>query len=201
MSILFRKIHEIMSLCKIIVLLVGCALFLYGMSLIGDGFKQAAGNKMELVLVCNHLSGSSIKGILLGTAVATVIQSGSTTSVKVVGFVGSAKMMLYQATSVIISLFLSTSVSDWRSFASTATLSDFVAMLEPRCELGKTPPKILQIQIKPGKDAMCHIKDLEFKRTEKVEDVLNIGDKTYVKFLGVDEKSRWNVSARPLSTR
>ncbi len=52
------------------------------------------------------------------------------------------------------------------------------------------------VEIKPGKDAMCHIKDLEFKRTEKVEDVLNIGDKTYVKFLGVDEKGRWNVSRK-----
>ena len=52
------------------------------------------------------------------------------------------------------------------------------------------------IEIKPGKDAMCHIKDLEFKRTEKVEDVLNIGDKTFVKFLGVDEKGRWNVSRK-----
>ena len=52
------------------------------------------------------------------------------------------------------------------------------------------------IELKPGKDAMCHIKDLEFKRTEKVEDVLNIGDKTYVKFLGIDDKGRWNVSRK-----
>ncbi len=52
------------------------------------------------------------------------------------------------------------------------------------------------IELKPGKDAMCHIKDLEFKRTEKVEDVLNIGDETFIKFLGVDEKGRWNVSRK-----
>jgi len=52
------------------------------------------------------------------------------------------------------------------------------------------------VEIKPGKDAMCHIKDLEFKRTEKVEDVLNVGDTTVVKFLGVDEKGRWNVSRK-----
>ena len=52
------------------------------------------------------------------------------------------------------------------------------------------------IEIRPGKDAMCHIKDLEFKRTEKVEDVLNIGDTTPVKFLGIDEKGRWNVSRK-----
>ena len=52
------------------------------------------------------------------------------------------------------------------------------------------------IELKPGKDAMCHIKDLEFKRTEKVEDVLNVGDVTPVKFLGIDEKGRWNVSRK-----
>ena len=52
------------------------------------------------------------------------------------------------------------------------------------------------IEIRPGKDAMCHIKDLEFKRTEKVEDVLNVGDITQIKFLGVDEKGRWNCSRK-----
>ena len=52
------------------------------------------------------------------------------------------------------------------------------------------------IEIRPGKDAMCHIKDLEFKRTEKVEDVLKLGDVTPVKFLGIDEKGRWNVSRK-----
>ena len=52
------------------------------------------------------------------------------------------------------------------------------------------------IEIKPGKDAMCHIKDLEFKRTEKVEDVLNVGDWTWVKFLGIDERGRWNISRK-----
>ena len=52
------------------------------------------------------------------------------------------------------------------------------------------------IELAPCKDAMCHIKDLEFKRTEKVEDVLNIGDKTWVKFTGIDEKGRWNISRK-----
>ena len=52
------------------------------------------------------------------------------------------------------------------------------------------------VELAPGKDAMCHIKDLEFKRTEKVEDVLNVGDKTWVKFTGVDERGRWNISRK-----
>ncbi len=52
------------------------------------------------------------------------------------------------------------------------------------------------VELVPGKDAMCHIKDLEFKRTEKVEDVLNVGDWTWVKFLGIDDRGRWNISRK-----
>ena len=52
------------------------------------------------------------------------------------------------------------------------------------------------VELVPGKDAMCHIKDLEFKRTEKVEDVLNVGDMTWVKCLGVDERGRLNLSRK-----
>jgi polyribonucleotide nucleotidyltransferase len=29
-----------------------------------------------------------------------------------------------------------------------------------------------------------------------VEDVLNVGDKTWVKFIGIDEKGRWNISRK-----
>ncbi len=52
------------------------------------------------------------------------------------------------------------------------------------------------VELAPGKDGMCHIKDLEFKRTEKVEDVLNIGDMTWVKVTGIDEKGRVNLSRK-----
>ena len=43
---------------------------------------------------------------------------------------------------------------------------------------------------------MCHIRDLEFKRTEKVEDVLKIGDMTWVKVIEIDEKGRVNLSRK-----
>ena len=50
------------------------------------------------------------------------------------------------------------------------------------------------IELAPGKDGMCHIKDLEFKRTEKVEDVLNVGDMTGVKVVEIDDRGRVNLS-------
>ena len=52
------------------------------------------------------------------------------------------------------------------------------------------------IELAPGKDGLCHIRDLEFKRTEKVEDVLKIGDMTWVKVIEVDEKGRVNLSRK-----
>ncbi|MEG1491843.1 MAG: S1 RNA-binding domain-containing protein, partial [Oscillospiraceae bacterium] len=52
------------------------------------------------------------------------------------------------------------------------------------------------VEMVPGKDGMCHIKDLEFKRTEKVEDVVNVGDMTWVKVVEVDERGRVNLSRK-----
>ena len=51
-------------------------------------------------------------------------------------------------------------------------------------------------ELAPGKDGMIHIKDLEFKRTEKVEDVLNIGDMTWVKVTEIDDRGRVNLSRK-----
>ncbi len=52
------------------------------------------------------------------------------------------------------------------------------------------------VEFAPGKEGMVHIKDLENKRTEKVEDVCQVGDMMTVKFLGVDERGRLNLSRK-----
>ena len=52
------------------------------------------------------------------------------------------------------------------------------------------------VELVPGKDGMVHIKDLEFKRTEKGEDVLNIGDMTWVKVTEIDDRGRVNLSRK-----
>ena len=40
------------------------------------------------------------------------------------------------------------------------------------------------------------IKDLEFKRTNKVADVLNIGDMCWVKVMNVDDRGRVDLSRK-----
>ena len=62
-----------MSVANFISLLGGIALFLFGMSLMGEGLKKVAGNKLELILW--KLTSNPLKGILLGTIVTAVIQS------------------------------------------------------------------------------------------------------------------------------
>ena len=52
------------------------------------------------------------------------------------------------------------------------------------------------VEFAPKKEGMVHISKLDKKRTEKVEDVCNVGDKIKVKFLGTDEKGRFNLSRK-----
>lgn len=100
-----------MSVADVISLLGGIALFLFGMSLMGEGLKKVAGSRLELVLY--KLSSTPLKGVLLGTGVTAVIQSSSATSVMVVGFVNSGMMKVKQAVGVIMGAILGTSVTGW----------------------------------------------------------------------------------------
>ena len=128
-----------MTVNDFITLLGGVALFLFGMSLMGDGLKKVAGNRMELVLY--RLSSTPLRGVMLGTGVTAIIQSSSATSAMVVGFVNSGMMKLTQAISVIEGALIGTSVTGWIvclssiegagwvSLLSTSTLSALVAVV------------------------------------------------------------------------
>ena len=124
----------------VLTLLSGVALFLYGMSLMGDGLKRVAGNQLELVLY--KLTNTPIKGVLLGTIVTAIIQSSSATTVMVVGFVNSGMMKVAQAIGIIMGANIGTSVTGWilclsyidgssgiAQLLSTATISAVVAII------------------------------------------------------------------------
>ena len=96
---------------NILTLLGGVAMFLFGMSVMGDSLKKVAGSRMEMILY--KLSGNTVKGVLLGTVVTAVIQSSSATSVMVVGFVNSGMMKVRQAIGIILGAILGTSVTGW----------------------------------------------------------------------------------------
>ena len=52
------------------------------------------------------------------------------------------------------------------------------------------------VEIAPGKEGLVHISHLDVKRTEKVEDVVNVGDEIIVQVLPTDEQGRLNLSRR-----
>ena len=52
------------------------------------------------------------------------------------------------------------------------------------------------VEFAPGKEGMVHISKLQQQRTEKVEDVVSVGDTVRVKYLGTDEKGRQNLSMK-----
>ncbi len=129
-----------MGFTIVLKLLSGVALFLFGMSLMGDGLKKAAGEKLELILY--KLTSTPIKGVLLGTIVTAIIQSSSATSVMVVGFVNAGMMKVAQAIGIIMGANIGTSVTGWilclsyidgnsgvAQILSTATISAVVAIM------------------------------------------------------------------------
>ena len=130
---------EIFSM--ILSLLSGVALFLFGMSLMGDGLKMVAGNKLEAFLY--RMTNTPLKGVALGTAVTSVIQSSSATTVMVIGFVNSGMMKLKQAIGIIMGANIGTSITGWilcclsyiegkngiAKILSTATISAVVAII------------------------------------------------------------------------
>ena len=65
-----------MDITQIISLLSGVALFMFGMSLMGDGLKKTSGDKLEPILY--KLSGTPLRAVLLGTGVTAVIKIIST---------------------------------------------------------------------------------------------------------------------------
>ena len=52
------------------------------------------------------------------------------------------------------------------------------------------------VEIAPGKEGLVHISQLDVKRTDKVTDVVSVGDIIRVKVMEIDDKGRLNLSRR-----
>ncbi len=100
-----------MYIFKVITLLGGLALFLFGMDIMGKSLERTAGGKLQTILA--KMSSNVFKGFLLGLGVTAVIQSSSATTVMVVGFVNSGIMTLKQAVGVIMGSNIGTTATAW----------------------------------------------------------------------------------------
>ena len=100
-----------MTIFNLLSMIGGLALFLYGMSAMGDGLSKMAGGKLESIL--EKLTSKKIFAVLLGAGVTAVIQSSSATTVMVVGFVNSGIMRLSQAVGIIMGANVGTTITSW----------------------------------------------------------------------------------------
>ncbi len=95
--------HEIFSL------LGGVGLFLYGMTIMSTGLKNACGEKLKTIL--EYATKNKYVSVLVGICVTVLIQSSSATDVMVIGFVNSGLMNLSQAIGVILGANIGTTVT------------------------------------------------------------------------------------------
>lgn len=100
-----------MDIFKLLNMIGGLSLFLYGMSVLGNGLSKMAGGKLESIL--EKLTTKKLIAVLLGAGVTAIIQSSSATTVMVVGFVNSGIMKLTQAVGIIMGANIGTTITSW----------------------------------------------------------------------------------------
>lgn len=86
----------------------GLALFIFGMNIMTDGLREAAGQKLRTIL--SVMTTRKLSGLGLGALIATLVHSSATT-VMVVGFINAGLMTLVQAIPVVLGANIGTTVS------------------------------------------------------------------------------------------
>ncbi|MBR0081725.1 MAG: Na/Pi cotransporter family protein [Clostridia bacterium] len=98
-----------MTVWEILSLLGGVGLFLYGMTVMSSGLKNAAGDSLHVIL--EKVTTNRVLAVLIGIVVTMLVQSSSATDMMVIGFVNSGLMTLAQAIGVIMGANIGTTVT------------------------------------------------------------------------------------------
>ncbi len=115
-----------MSFFDLLTMIGGLALFLYGMSMMGEGLTKASGGRLETIL--GKLTSNPVKAVLVGAGVTAMVQSSSATTVMVVGFVNSGMMKLKQAVGIIMGANIGTTITAW--ILSTAGIDSDIFLVQ-----------------------------------------------------------------------
>lgn len=89
----------------------GLALFVYGMGLMSDGLKKAAGQKLRQIL--ESMTKQPLMGFTMGAVATALVQSSSATTVMIIGLVNAGLMTLKQAICVIFGTNVGTTATAW----------------------------------------------------------------------------------------
>ena len=93
----------------IIGLIGGLGLFLLGMTMMSEGMRSAAGDRMRSVL--SHLTNNKFMALGVGTLLTTIIQSSSASTVMLVSFVHSRLMKFRQTLGIILGAGIGTTIT------------------------------------------------------------------------------------------
>ena len=119
-----------MDIFDVLNMIGGLSLFLYGMSVMGNGLSKMAGGKLETIL--EKMTTKRIVAVILGAGVTAVIQSSSATTVMVVGFVNSGIMKLSQTVGIIMGANVGTTITSWMlSLAGIEGNNIWLQLLKP----------------------------------------------------------------------
>ena len=119
-----------MDIFKVLTMIGGLCLFLFGMNLMGQALERRAGGKMRTLL--DKMTSNVFAGFLTGLGITAIIQSSSATTVMVVGFVNSGLMTLRQAINVIMGANVGTTVTAWLlSLAGIDSGNVWIKLLKP----------------------------------------------------------------------
>lgn len=98
-----------MSIAEFFSLLGGVGLFLFGMTIMSTGLKNACGDHLQGIL--EKATKNKFIAVLVGLGMTMLIQSSSATDVMVIGFVNSGMMSLAQAIGVIMGANIGTTIT------------------------------------------------------------------------------------------
>ncbi|MBQ5440915.1 MAG: Na/Pi cotransporter family protein, partial [Firmicutes bacterium] len=94
---------------RIVAMLGGLAMFLYGMRIMGDGLKSSSGGAMKTALA--NVTNKPFLGFLLGMLVTCVIQSSTACIVLTVGLVGAGFLSFRQSIGIVLGANVGTAIT------------------------------------------------------------------------------------------
>ncbi len=116
-----------MSLLEAFSLLGGVGLFLYGMTVMSSGLRNACGDNLQTIL--EKATTNKVVGVLVGIATTVLIQSSAATDVMVIGFVNAEMMKLSQAIAVIMGANIGTTVTAQITAFNIAAYAPFILFI------------------------------------------------------------------------
>lgn len=116
-----------MSILDIFWLLGGVGLFLYGMSIMSTGLKNAAGDQLKTIL--EHATSNRFAAVFVGLLVTILIQSSAATDMMVIGFVNSGMMTLLQALGVIMGANIGTTITAQITAFNLSSYAPFILFI------------------------------------------------------------------------